>query len=130
MEFDFSKVAGNITKVKFPNGIVGKVSLVLVVLIFMSIWGITKIGNELLSAVTILIVIIIVFITLLRLIRFADKNPQAALFEGAELLYHEQMQLASKEKGSISFNPNMQHLGTPISENSEESTSAEIPDSE
>jgi hypothetical protein len=31
-----------------------------------------------------------------RLINFADRNPQAALFEGAEFLAHEQMRLGTK----------------------------------
>jgi hypothetical protein len=37
----------------------------------------------------------------LSLIKFAKENPVSALLEGSQLIMHEKLQLASKEKGII-----------------------------
>jgi len=42
------------------------------------------------------LIFIFAFVILWRLINFANKNPQAALLEGAEFLVHEQIELAAK----------------------------------
>lgn len=42
------------------------------------------------------------FPMLWRLINFADKNPQAALFEGAEFLAHERLTMGTKDAPLVS----------------------------
>ena len=48
------------------------------------------------SVLALALLFLLSFPLLWRLINFAEKNPQAALFEGAEFLAHEQMQLGMK----------------------------------
>ncbi|KIC90266.1 hypothetical protein [Flavihumibacter solisilvae] len=53
-------------------------------------------GNLWISCAAIALIFILTFVILWRLINFANKNPQAAILEGAEFLVHEQIQMAAK----------------------------------
>ena len=44
---------------------------------------------------------LLAFPLLWRLINFADKNPQAAILEGAEFLMHQQLVLGTKENPTL-----------------------------
>ncbi len=55
--------------------------------------------DQLLWVAILAAVVFVVFF--IGIIRFADKNPAAALLEGAELLHWQQTELASKGLGSI-----------------------------
>jgi hypothetical protein len=44
------------------------------------------------------------------LIRFANKNPQAVILEGAEFLVHEQIQLAAKGITAVSSIPLIEEI--------------------
>jgi len=48
------------------------------------------------SVLALVLVFALCFPLLWRLVNFADRNPQAALLEGAEFLVHEQMRLGMK----------------------------------
>ena len=87
---------GSVSKIKLRGGVVGKVCTVLVVVaVAMAAiaWAARLVWVSVLALV---LIFILCFPLLWRLIRFAEKNPQAALFEGAEFLAHEQMQLGMK----------------------------------
>ncbi|MHB1528579.1 MAG: hypothetical protein ACYCXT_03965 [Acidiferrobacteraceae bacterium] len=94
--FNFDRAIEGLTKIKLPGGVVGRVTLTLMVvsLAFVAIaWS----GRNIwLSAAALGLSFILAFVMLWRLINFADRNPQAALFEGSEFLLHEQIVHASK----------------------------------
>lgn len=48
------------------------------------------------SVLALVLVFTLCFALLWRLVSFADRNPQAALLEGAEFLVHEQIRLGMK----------------------------------
>jgi hypothetical protein len=96
MEMDFNKLIKNFSRVKLKGGIFGKTCTVLIVVSF-TMFGISYVTkNVWISGAAIGLIFILSFIMLWRLINFANKNPQAAILEGAEFLIHEQMQLAAK----------------------------------
>lgn len=82
--------------VKLPGGVVGKICVVLIVasICILGLALVTR--NEWISVAAIAAIFLLVFPLVWRLINFADRNPQAALFEGAEFLLHEQILAASK----------------------------------
>src|SRR5213080_2866878 len=95
---EFSELLERISKVKLRGGVVGKVSIVLIVLILV-IGAIAYHLNALwVSVAAIVLLAILTLVLLFRLIRFAERNPHAALFEGAEFLVHEQMKLGMKSQ--------------------------------
>ena len=96
MNFDINKTLKNVSKVKLPGGVVGKVCTVLIV-VTLTIGGLAALSHETwLLGVAVGAIILIVFPMLWRLINFADKNPQAAILEGAEFLMHQQILMGSK----------------------------------
>src|SRR5664279_1278498 len=48
------------------------------------------------------------------LVSFADKNPQAALLEGAEFLLHEQITLGTKAQPQLQTDINQQEQAAPL----------------
>jgi hypothetical protein len=96
MDFDLDKVLQKVSSIKLPGGVVGKVCAVLIV-VSVCILGIAVVAkNDWVIVGGILAIFVLAFVMLWRLINFADKNPQAALLEGAEFLLHTQMVLGSK----------------------------------
>lgn len=97
----FDKAFQSIKSIKLTGGVFGKMNTLLIVLIIcvaaacitLDVWWVTL--------TLILIVLFLVFYTLKRSFDFADKNPQAAIMDGAELLVHEQMLQATKKGGAI-----------------------------
>jgi len=96
MGFDLEKALGKVSAVKLPGGVVGKVSLVLIVasICIGGLAGFSK--NDWIVGGGIAAIVLLAFPMLWRLINFADRNPQAALLEGAEFLIHEQILLGTK----------------------------------
>lgn len=98
------------SKIRLRGGVVGKVSTVLFVACIAlaaiawsaKIWWI--------SLVCALLLVGLCFPLLWRLISFAQDNPYAALFEGAELLAHERLKLGTKQEPSLPAAP----IQTPI----------------
>lgn len=112
--FDLSQMIGSVSKVKLPGGVVGKVCTVL---IFIAIamaamaWAAHMVWVSILGIV---LLFILAFFILRRLIAFAEKHPHAALFEGAEFLAHEQMQIAMKSGPVLTGLPPSPPLGKQI----------------
>lgn len=99
--FDMEKILTNVSSIKLPGGVVGKTSIVLIVA-SLSMLGIALVVKVAwICAMAISFIFILVGTMSWRLISFADKNPQAALFEGAEFLLHEKIQLAAKNIPNI-----------------------------
>jgi hypothetical protein len=101
MEFDLDKILNKVSAIKLPGGVVGKVCIVLVIasICIGVLAGISK--NEWILGAGIAAIFLLAFPMLWRLISFADRNPQAALLEGAEFLLHTQMVMGSKNNPII-----------------------------
>ncbi|MFA6198128.1 MAG: hypothetical protein WC734_03175 [Patescibacteria group bacterium] len=102
MDYDISKLIKTATGIKLKGGIFTKVCVVIII-VSLCIFGIAiRANNQWMSIGSILLIFIFAIVILWRLINFANKNPQAAILEGAEFLIHEQIQLAAKGKPEIS----------------------------
>ena len=101
MNFDFKKTLQTVSGIKLPGGVVGKVSLVLIVVCICIAAMATFSGNDWISGGGILLIFLLVFPMLWRLINIADRNPQSALLDGTEFLIHEQLRMGTKANPSI-----------------------------
>ena len=105
MDFDIGKVLQNVSAIKLPGGVVGKVCAVLIVA-SICIGGVAAISkNEWVIVAGIAAIFLLAFPSIWRLINFADRNPQAALLEGAEFLLHQQMVMGTKTNPVIPLQP-------------------------
>ena len=96
MGFDLEKILQKGSIIKLPGGVVGKVSAVVIV-VSVCIGGVAALSkNEWVIGTGIAAIFLLAFPMLWRLINFADRNPQAALLEGAEFLLHQQILLGTK----------------------------------
>lgn len=103
MNFDLEKALQNVSAVKLSGGVVGKVCLVLIV-VSISIGSLAAFsGNAWIVGAGIGAIFLLAFPMLWRLINFADRNPQAALLEGAEFLVHQQILLGTKANPTMTL---------------------------
>ncbi len=102
LPFNFEKAIDGLSKVKLKGGVVGKVTLAVIVVslaIALTAWSV---HNVWITGAALGAIFVIAFTMLWRLISFADRHPQAALLEGAEFLVHEQIVHASKSHPNFS----------------------------
>ncbi|GEM_PF-3007780 len=128
MDFDLQKIIHNVSKIKLPGGVVGKICKVLIIVslsMALIAWSVKLVW---VSALALIFIFILCFIMLWRLINFADRNPQAALLEGAEFLVHEQLKLGMKGTPKLEVNPKDSIEPIPNSPNEEDLLEAEQPD--
>jgi hypothetical protein len=88
---DFEKALENIKTIKLTGGIFGKTSLVLIVLTICAAAVSLKVDVWWVPLALMLPLIGITFYILKRCLDFAEKNPHAAIMDGAELLVHERI---------------------------------------
>lgn len=99
-----SQVRGFAT-IKLPGGVVGKLSMVMIAVVFSAATIAWSVRNEWIAVAALVVVAVIVLSLGHRLINFAEKHPQTALMEGAELLVHEQIQqVGMKSRPTIPVN--------------------------
>lgn len=98
---DLENMLERVSKVKLPGGVVGKVGYAVIALCIAlgSIGAFTK--SPWVAALAIIGIVGVTLPLLWRLISFAERNPQAAILEGAEFLVHQQMMIASKNQPQI-----------------------------
>ena len=94
-----TKVLEFIKTINLTGGTFGKISLVLIILCVCVTAIVIGLGSLWLAGLGVVAFSVIVFYALKRVFDFADKNPQAAIMEGAELLNHERLVYASKIAG-------------------------------
>jgi len=101
MPIDLQTMLRKAQKIKLPGGVVGKICWVVVVfcLSVTALAALTR--NEWIIGGAVVSMFVLAFSMLWRVINFADKNPQAAILEGAEFLIHEQIVLGSKYNPTI-----------------------------
>ena len=95
----FDKALESIKSVRLTGGIFGKTTLLLVVLSICAAAVSIKTGTWWIPLVLMLPVIGISFYALKRCFDFAERNPQAAIMDGADLLIHER--LIHEMKGNV-----------------------------
>lgn len=88
---DFEKALESLKTIKLTGGIFGKTTLLLVVLCICVAAISLKISTWWFSLALMLPLMALVFYSLKRCLDFAEKNPQAAIMDGAELLVHERI---------------------------------------
>ncbi len=94
--FDLQGMLHTASKITLPGGVVGKVckTLIVAALAFAAIaWSVKVVW---VSVTALVLLFVMSFVILWRLVSFADRNPQAAILEGAEFLMHEQLRLGTK----------------------------------
>lgn len=97
-----SKASSQLSKVKLPGGVVGKVTLAIMVFVVAAATMAWSVRNVWVTGVALGLSFIAFVLVSFRLIRFAERHPQAALMEGAEFLMHEHIQLRTKSRVALS----------------------------
>ena len=105
-DFDLDKILSSVSKIRLPGGVVGKTCVVLIVIALAMAaiaWSVRVVW---ISAMALIFIFVLCGIMLWRLITFADRNPKAALLEGAEFLLHEQLlKLGKKDDPTLTVDP-------------------------
>lgn len=94
----------SLQRIRLSRGVVGKTTYTAIA--FFGVLGIVaaRLPSDMLLALA-LIACAIFLIYFVGLLHFANKNPAAALLEGAELLHWQQTELAAKGTGPIPLQP-------------------------
>lgn len=130
LPFNIDRTLEGLTKVSLRGGIAGKVTTSIVV-VSLSLAAIAwSVKNLYLSIAAIAAIFILAFVMFWRLINFANRNPQAALLEGAEFLLHEQIVHMSKSNPTLSWDAIEQVQPEPILGPSADPEVARKPDQE
>jgi CHASE2 domain-containing sensor protein len=114
MPFGLEGILRNVSKIKLKGGVVGKVSVVLIVVSLAMAAIAWSVRVPWISVVALVLLFVLSFVMLWRLVSFADKNPQAALLEGAEFLVHEQITLGTKAQPKLQTDMNQQEQAAPL----------------
>lgn len=94
--FNFDKAFDGLAKVTLKGGVVGKVTFAVVAVSFALLGVAVVASNMWVSIGAGVLIFALSFPMLWRLISFADRNPQAAILEGAEFILHQQIIHSSK----------------------------------
>lgn len=92
----------SIAKIKLSGGVVGKITLgVMVACILIAVLAYAA-HNIWLFLVAVVLIFLLTFVMSWRLINFADRHPAAALLEGAQFVRHHEQTLQAA-KGGVQF---------------------------
>lgn len=129
-DFHLGSILDKVAKISLRGGVVSKVCIVLIVVALVMgaiAWTVKIVWVSVLAAV---LVFVLCFTMLWRLISFADRNPQAAILEGAEFILHEQLlRLGTKELPLLTVDPKDFVEFHPLNLSPEEQKKAQLPDS-
>ena len=98
---NLQSVLQSTSKITLPGGVVGKVCKVIIVIALsfaLIAWSVKVVWVAVLALALLFILSLVI---LWRLVTFADRNPQAAILEGAEFLMHEQLRLGTKSQPQL-----------------------------
>ena len=126
--FDLQSILHTASKITLPGGVVGKACKVLIFisLAFAAIaWSVKVVW---VSVAALVMLFLLCFVILWRLVSFADRNPQAAILEGAEFLMHEQLRLGTKANPELSAAAQDFVQETPVTLTPEEQETIQQPD--
>ena len=116
------------SKITLPGGVVGKVCkvLIFIALAFAAIaWSVKAVW---VSVTALGMLFLLCFVILWRLVSFADRNPQAAILEGAEFIMHEQLRLGTKANPQLPSTEMDFIEATPVTLSPEERETIQEPD--
>ncbi|WP_130925967.1 hypothetical protein [Pseudomonas cedrina] len=130
LPFSFDKAIEGLTKVTLRGGVVGKITFAVVFTSLSFALIAWSVKNIWISAAALAAVFLLAFSLLWRLINFADRNPQAALLEGAEFIVHEQIIHASKSHHTLTAEEKKPIQPEPIEGSSANLEIALLPDQE
>jgi hypothetical protein len=128
MNVDINQLIKNVSEVKLKGGIFATASWVVIVVSICLFAVAALAGNVWISCATIGLIFILAFVILWKLISFANKNPQAAILEGAQFLVHEQIQLAAKGVPTIVPNVNSYVEAEPVLKDAKLEETANTPE--
>jgi hypothetical protein len=126
--FDLHSIVDTASKITLPGGVVGKVCkvLIFIALAFAAIvWSVKVVW---VSVTALVMLFLLCFVILWRLVTFADRNPQAAILEGAEFLMHEQLRLGTKANPQLPTGEGDVIEATPVTLSPEEQETIQEPD--
>ena len=111
---DINKAIDKLKHIKLHGGIVGKTTTLLIVLslVIGSVCFVVK--NQDYIIILLLVLLGLVFYGMKRCFDFAEKNPQAAIMEGAEFLIHEQIMQGNKDTPLIEVQNAEMELDHPV----------------
>jgi hypothetical protein len=101
MPTDWTDLLANVAKIKLSGGLVGKVCTVIMVVVVAIAAIVVAVRIEWLAIVALVLIFVLAFTLLWRLMNFAEKNPQAALLDGAEFIAHARLQRGTKSRPTI-----------------------------
>lgn len=111
----FEKEFKTLKAIKLTGGIFGKTTLLLIVLCVCVAAVCFKAGVWWLSLILMLPLMGIVTYAFIRIMDFAEKNPQAAIMDGSELLIYERIVHGRKGQETLpSFPPTADHQSPPL----------------
>lgn len=96
LPFNIDSAFAGLAKVTLRGGVVGKVTFAVVAVSVALAWIAWSAHNVWVSVGAGVLIFLLAFPMLWRLISFADRNPQAAILEGAEFVLHQQIVQAAK----------------------------------
>jgi hypothetical protein len=105
--FDIPGILQNVSKISLRGGVVGKVSITVMVVALAMAAIAWPVRNVWLSLAALVFVFLLAFVLLWRLIDFAGKNPEAALLEGSELVLMKQMERERLGSDTKQMDPNV-----------------------
>jgi hypothetical protein len=85
--------ADKLSKITLRGGVVGRITWILIFVCLSAMGMVWSVRSEWVTLTGLLLMFATVLILGIKAISFAEKNPQTALMEGAELLIHEQMKI-------------------------------------
>lgn len=97
---DLGQVLSGLSKIKLRGGVVGRICWVLIITV-VSIAAIAIVAGAsptgvIIGSISIISIVVLVYRFLNRIIDFADKHPEHALMEGAEIIKFEEIRFGTK----------------------------------
>ena len=127
---DIHSILGSVSKIKLSGGVVGKVCTVLICIalaVAIIAWSVKVVW---VSAIAIGMLFVLCFPILWRIVSFADRNPQAAILDGAEFITLEQLRLGTKAHPQLPLGDGDVIEATPVTLSPEERDTIQQPDSD
>jgi hypothetical protein len=105
LTLDFDSIPDFVKKIRLRGGVVGKTAYIVIFAILSLAVIALSVRDVWISGMCAAMVFILVLVIGVSMLRFAERNPQAAILEGAEFLLHQQMTIGMKGNPEIPANP-------------------------
>jgi hypothetical protein len=102
----WDKLVQSVSRIRLRGGAVGKLSSVLVVVAVAVAAIVYSVRDPWIAGIGLAGLFSLVYTLGNRMLAFAEKNPYAAMLEGADLLLHQQLQIGMKQGEFFPVDPN------------------------